>query len=275
MTDFLPLRVRIKLYLKNLLPKSLFSFINIVWRNTFAYFVKGQDTLLKYQNRFLNKYPKVVQAGPFQDMKYVDKAIGSSYLHKLIGSYEAILHPYIKALKDKNFDTFLDIGSAEGYYLIGFGKMFPNAHLIGFDLEETGRNLSKEMYEKNNLLNKLSLFGEATSENVAPLITEDTLLMCDCEGGEIDILDPEKFSAFKKINTAIIELHDFIRPNAKEILINRFQDTHNIKIIPFELANPADFPFFKEVDNEKDLYELRRERGCQEQEWMILERKLI
>lgn len=273
MKQYLPIRVRAKLFIKKILPAKLFNFVKSIWINIFARFVGDNNILAKYETIFLSKFPKVVQAGPFEGMKYVDKAVGSSYLHKLIGSYEAILHPYIKTLEGKDFDTFLDIGSAEGYYLIGFGKIFPNMYLIGFDLEETGRNLSKEMYEKNNLTNKLSLFEEATSKNVAPLITENTLLMCDCEGGEIDILDPENFSEFKKVKTAIIELHDFIRPNAKEILTSRFKDTHNIKIIPFALANPQDFPFFSLVTNEKDLYELRRERGCQEQEWMILERK--
>lgn len=251
----------------------MFNFVHFLWVKTFAYFVKGQDILLKYQKIFLSKYPKTVQAGPFKGMLYVDRAIGSSYIHKLIGSYEAVLHPYIKNLKNKNFDTILDIGSAEGYYLIGFGRMFPEAHLIGFEIEEDGRSLSDEMYKKNNLTNKITLLGKATKENVAPLITSKILLICDCEGGELDILDPKAFTDFLNIDTAIIELHDFFRHGIKESLIERFKDTHRITIIPFTLANPKEFPFFAEVTNEKDLYELRRERGCQEQEWMILEKK--
>lgn len=273
MKQYLPIRVRAKLFIKKLLPETLFNLVRSIWVNFFARFVGDNDILSKYEAIFLSQFPRVVQAGPFQGLKYVDKAVGSSYLHKLIGSYEAILHPYIKTLKEKDFNTILDIGSAEGYYLIGFGKMFPNAHLIGFEIEESGRDLSKEMYEKNDLSNKISLFGEANSENVSPLITEKTLLICDCEGGELDILDSQNFPAFKKINTAIIELHDFIRPNIKETLTERFKETHKIDIIRFALANPEDFPFFKTIKNEKDLYELRRERGWQEQEWMILERK--
>jgi hypothetical protein len=273
MTTYLPFRVRSKLFLKKLLPSKIFSFVQKVWVHTFASFVRGQDILLKYTKIFLSRNPVVVQAGPFKGLQYVDKAIGSSYLHKLIGSYEAVLHPYIEAMRHKKFDTILDIGSAEGYYLIGFGSLFPEAHLIGFELEQKGRELSREMYKKNNLLNELSLFGEATKENVAPLITKNTLLICDCEGGEVDILDPQSFPSIFNFDTAIIELHDFIRPNAKEILTERFKDTHKITIVPFALADPKAFPFFTTVANEKDLYELRRERGCQDQEWMVLERK--
>lgn len=273
MKEYLPLRVRAKLFLKKLFPKSLFRMTQSLWIHTFARFVKGQDILAKYTKLFLSRHPMVVQAGPFKDMRYVDKAIGSSYLHKLIGSYEAILHPYIETLRNRQFNTIIDIGSAEGYYLVGFGQMFPEARLIGFEIEEKGRELSKELYAKNNLTNKLSLFGEATKENVAPIITENTLLICDCEGGEIDILDPENFPMFKKIDTAIIELHDFIHPNIKEALVERFKDTHTITIVPFALAEPKDFPFFTSITDQKDLYELRRERGAQEQEWMILEKK--
>jgi hypothetical protein len=206
-------------------------------------------------------------------MKYVDSAIGSSYLHKLIGCYEAILHPYIRSLEGRGFDTILDIGSAEGYYLAGFGKMFPSARLIGFEIEEKGRELSKELCEKNGLKNELILLGEATADNVVPLITAKTLLICDCEGGEMDILDPSGRPELSGFEAAIIELHDFIRPNIKETLIERFKDTHDISIIPFVLPNPEDFPYLASIKNEKDRYEVRRERGWQEQEWMLLERK--
>ena len=273
MSPYLPIRVRAKIFLKKLLPMKLFEIVRMLWLNSFAHFVKGQDVLLKYEKIFLSRYPRVVQAGPFKGMQYVDKAVGSSYIHKLIGSYEAILHPCIQTLGGKNFDTILDIGSAEGYYLIGFGRMFKEAHLIGFEIEEIGQELSKKMYSQNNLTNKLTLFGEATGENVAPLITDKTLLICDCEGGEVDILNPDLFPQYKKIDTAIVELHDFMRPGIKEALTSRFKDTHAITIIPFKLAEPNDFPFFKEISNKKDLYEVRRERGDQEQEWMILERK--
>lgn len=273
MSEYLPFRVRAKNLLKKLLPASIFGIVRSIWVKTFAKFVKGQDILTKYENLFVSKYGKVVEGGPFKGMKYVDIAVGSSYLHKLIGSYEAVLHPFISKIRHKHFDTIIDIGSAEGYYLIGLGRMFPQAHLIGFEVEEKGRKLSKEMYAKNNLANRFSVFGSATASNVAPLITENTLLICDCEGGEVDILDPEKYREFKKIDIAIIELHDFLRPNAKEILFKRFENTHDIAIIGFKLANPKEYPFFSLVTNQKDLYEIRRERGEQNQEWMILEKK--
>jgi hypothetical protein len=206
-------------------------------------------------------------------MKYVDMAIGSSYLHKLIGSYEAILHPVIEGLRGRTYDSIVDIGSAEGYYLVGLGSMFPAAHLVGFEMEEKGRELSKELYAMNSLTNTLTVLGEATAENISSYITDKTLLVCDCEGGGMDILDPERNKKLLNVQTAIIELHDFIRPGIKAALTKRFEKTHTITIVPFALAEVEKFPFFRTVTNEGDLYELRRERGWQEQEWMILERR--
>lgn len=273
MKDYLPLRVRAKLFLREYTPAGLFSFIHSLWTHTFAHFVKGQDILAHYTKIFLSENKKVVQAGPFKGMNYVDMAIGSSYLHKLIGSYEAILHPTIEKLRHKKFQTVLDIGSAEGYYLIGFGRFFKDSHLVGFELEEKGRLLTKEMYEMNSLSNKLTLLGEATSKNIVPYIDGKTLLICDCEGGELDILDPSVSPEILSVDAAIIELHDFLRPGIQEALTDRFKKTHTITIIPYALANPKDFPFLASIPNKKDLYELRRERGWQEQNWMILEKK--
>ena len=271
--EYFPPRVRAKLFLKRLLPVALFSLVQKLWVTTFARFTKGQDILATYTKHFLEKNDRVVQAGPFKGMKYVDMAIGSSYLHKLIGSYESILHPTIESLRCKTYDSIVDIGSAEGYYVVGLGKIFPSAHLVGFEMEEKGRELLQELYKMNGLTNRLSVLGEATYENITQYITRDTLLICDCEGGELDILNTEKNKKLLDVKTAIIELHDFIRPGIKEALTKRFEGTHTITIVPFALADKDAFPFFKTVTNEQDLYELRRERGWQEQEWMILERK--
>ncbi len=273
MTEYVPVRVKIKHTLRNLLPKSLFTLINKVWINTFARFFKVQDVLDKYTALFLQNNPKVVQGGPFTGLQYVDKAVGSNYLHKLVGSYEAVLHPVWSKIFQKHFDTVIDIGAAEGYYLVGLGQKFPQTKLVGFETESRGRDLIAEMYQKNNLQNELILEGTATVNNVPSYITENTLLICDCEGGELDILNPDLESAFKKIDTAIVELHDLMRPGIKETLTKRFSPTHTINFVQFKTADPRQFPFLASIQNQSEQYEILRERGWQEQDWMILNRK--
>ena len=272
MTNQTPLRVRIRTLLKALLPKTIFRFVSSVWRKTGAGFFDVQGIVERYTADFIAHNPKIVQAGPFVGMNYVDSAVGSNYIHKLIGSYEAVLHPVIKSLQNSDFNTVLDIGSAEGYYLIGLGRMFPQAHLIGFELEDVGRSLTKEMYQKNNLYNQLDLQEEATASNIGQFITSQTLLICDCEGAELDILDIEKCPALSIVKSAIIELHDDFRPGIKQTLTNRFSKTHTISIIKFQMAEPDEYPYLARIKDKSQQYELLRERGIQDQEWMILEK---
>jgi hypothetical protein len=273
MSEYLPIRVKIKGFLRNFLPKRIFNLINKLWILTFAHCFGVQDVLGKYTELFLQNNPKVVLAGPFAGLHYVDRAVGSNYLHKLVGSYEAVLHPTVNSILEKSFDTVIDIGAAEGYYLVGIGQKLPQTRLVGFETETTGRELISEMFIKNNLKNELVLEGTATAANVAPYITEATLLICDCEGGELDILDPNIEAVFAKVQTAVIELHDFIRHGIKEALTQRFSPTHTVTLIPFKLADPSQFPFFAAITDKSEQYEILRERGWQEQEWMILNRK--
>lgn len=273
MSEYVPVRVKIKHFLRNILPRSLFRIINKIWIYTFANFFKVQSVLDKYTDLFLLNNDKLVQGGPFAGLRYVDKAVGSNYLHKLVGSYESVLHPVFTGIFLKNFDSVVDIGAAEGYYLVGLGKKFPDAKLVGFETESAGRKLIAEMYKINMLSNEFVLEGTATAGNVAPYITENTLLVCDCEGAELDILDPALEPILKTVKVAIIELHDFIRMGIKEILIERFSPTHDITIIPFKMTDPSHFPYLDSIKNRSERYEILRERSWQEQEWMILYRK--
>ncbi len=272
MHTVIPIRVRIRTLLETLLPRSVFALISKVWRNTGAHFYDVQGLVDTYTQQFLKQYPRVVQGGPFAGMVYVDKAVGSNYLHKLIGSYEAILHPIIHEIALKKFQTVIDIGSAEGYYLAGLGRILPQANLIGFEIEESGRKLTRELCALNNVRNSLTLFGEATATNVANAVTSDTLVICDCEGAEFDILNPIEEERLFLVDMYVIELHDFIRPGIKEALLQRFAQTHTSRLIPFEMVDPTHFPFLANIADKNHRYELCRERGWQQQEWLVLER---
>ena len=274
MNTAIPLRVRVRTILETILPRGIFAVVSTIWRNTGAHLYDVQGVVDAYTQRFLEQYPREVQGGPFAGMVYVEKAVGSNYLHKLIGSYEAVLHPVIREIALKNFQTIIDIGSAEGYYLAGLGRLLPNASLIGFEIEESGHQLTRELYTLNDLKNPLSLFGEATAASVASVVTPRTLVICDCEGAEFEILNPDVASKLTEVDMYIIELHDFIRPGIKEALLQRFAETHTSRLIPFKMADVTQFAFLSSIADENDRYELCRERGWQQQEWLILERSV-
>lgn len=271
---YLPLKVHTKLALKKIVPSSIFELVLKIWRTTFSKLSSSSDMEIidLYTKQFLAKYGYLVVGGPFKGMKYIPEAVGSGYLVKLVGVYEEILHEAISAIISRKYTTMIDIGCAEGYYLIGVGMKNSNIKLVGYDIDAKALELTKKLYSVNNLSNELQLITNCTPEDLNSRIDENTFLICDAEGFENEALDP-KNPALPRVQTFIVELHDFVVPNIKEVLTKRFEKTHQIQTIVFKNGNPKNYPFLMEIKNKKHLYTILRERGEQEQEWLIMERR--
>lgn len=270
-----PIKVHIKLLLKKIMPTVIFSLILKIWRNSFAKISSAGDMEIvnKYTKEFLETNGYNVTGGPFKGLKYINAAAGSGYLIKLIGVYEEILHKTITSVITRGYTTFIDIGCAEGYYLVGIGKGSKETKLIGYDIDRKALELTKNLYTINDLSNELLLIDNCTPEDLNSRIDNKTLLMCDAEGFENDIIDPARVPSLINVQTFIIELHDFVVPGIKEIITKRFEKTHNIETIVFKNGNPENYPFLMNIKNKNHLYTILRERGEQEQEWLIMERK--
>lgn len=55
-------------------------------------------------------------------------------------------------------------------------------------------------------------------------------LMCDIEGAERELLQPESAPALKGMDI-IVESHECLIPGITQVLIDRFKDTHNITLV--------------------------------------------
>lgn len=265
------IRSKVKDFLKRKLSPNKFNKIRQFYIQYISFlFNKNEAKIIKnYTDQFISIYGYNIIDGPFKGLRYTKQSVGSSFFHKLVGYYEAVLIPYIDEVKKIKIDNILDIGAAEGFYTTGFGKFFPNASIIAFEIDKTGQTLIQDMYSINNLNNKLVIQGEANKYNIIEHIKENTLLICDCEGAEKAILDIDNKNIYKNIAYGIIELHDEIIPGCKESVISYFKNTHNIETIKFKFADPTEFTFLKNI-NKNDLNILLRERGIQDQEWIIL-----
>lgn len=75
------------------------------------------------ESRFRNKCDRcfadsVVKSGPFAGLRYPSiTSYGSAIYPKLIGTYESELFCDINNLMKDTYDSIIDIGFAEGYYL--------------------------------------------------------------------------------------------------------------------------------------------------------------
>lgn len=250
---------------RKLLPQSIRKWFFFV-RN------KKQRIRLKYSDILIKKYGYEVLNGPFKDMHYISQAVGSSYITKLIGCYEEPLHPFIEGIKKDAFDTIIDIGTAEGYYLIGLGRFFPDTNLIGYDVNPKALDLVKKLARANNLKNKLHLDSECTHEKLNEQITENTLLICDAEGFEKTILNPDLAPNLLRVKTMVIEMHDHKMPGVKQALTQAFKDSHSMEFVHLVQATASNYSFLQNEVAENHVNLLLKERTTEDQYTAVLRR---
>ena len=77
-------------------------------------------------NTLASKGQGVVAAGPFAGMSYPVQASEGGRAPRLLGAYEASLHPVIETVIARAYRQVLDIGCAEGYYAVGLARRIPD-----------------------------------------------------------------------------------------------------------------------------------------------------
>jgi FkbM family methyltransferase len=205
--------------------------------------------------------------GPFAGLRYINRAVGSAFIPKLLGIYERELNGCVEAACAAQFPLIVDVGAAEGYYAIGLARRNPGARVIAFEMEESGREALREMAGLNGIECReqgagsgesdsgsalqapgsalfLELHGKCEFENLqATLASADrSLVVCDVEGHEEFLLVPEKIPALARAHL-LVEMHDFCCPGITDRITARFAPTHHIERIWQEPRTRADFPF--------------------------------
>ena len=173
-----------------------------------------------------------VQAGPFAGLRYhIDQSHGSALDPKLLGTYESELHPALDRFRTQTYDDLVDIGFAEGYYLVGLSQWFPRATAWGFDLSADAHRLCHGLAAINGIApDRLHLAGEATEAALAPALARRALVVCDCEGCEGGLFAAGRIERWKRADL-LIECHDFIEPGVTASIRERLAPTHDIELI--------------------------------------------
>ncbi|HEV7684458.1 MAG TPA: methyltransferase [Pyrinomonadaceae bacterium] len=189
----------------------------------------------------------VVQSGPFAGMAYISEAVCSSLVPKLLGSYEGELHEVLGQILKREYETVIDVGCAEGYYAVGLALRLPRARVYAFDIDTRARALCTSLAEVNKVAERVIVAGECNHEKLNSLIRGRTLIVCDCEGCELPLLDPALAPELAK-SDLLVELHDMIIPGITPTIISRFTQTHEITLIDAEERDPTAFPVLKDFD---------------------------
>ena len=183
-----------------------------------------------------------VRGGPFKGMRYVGDSPSPQIGPPLLGLMEMEIWTFVQRLMEGNFDLFVNVGAAEGYYAVGMARFSRVPRVISYEGAPLGRVLTHFMARKNGVAGRIDVRGSCTPE----LLTEDVAasvrpaLLIDVEGYEEQLVDP-KLNPHLRRSTLIVELHEHEKPMA-EILRPRFAATHSIEEVWTRPRTVADLP---------------------------------
>lgn len=187
------------------------------------------------------QYGRTVLDGPFRGMKYPAGVLRErNGIPILFGSYELELHPIIEEVASKGYDRIIDIGSAEGYYAVGFARR-SGATIYAFDCEPRERRSCRRMARENGVADRVHVGSWCNARTLKEVVTRRCLIVADCEGYEVLLFSDNVITALKNCDV-IIELHEVQGMDVRAILLERFRSTHRGHLITFEPSNTGAVP---------------------------------
>lgn len=168
-----------------------------------------------------------VMDGPFKGLQMRVPLNAGILTPIIMGTYESELHAYILEAVQRNYKTVVNIGCGDGYYTVGLARLMPNTRAEGYDLNPKAQEGCRSTALLNGVSDRVTIGGLFSGEDFARLPARDTLVICDIEGGEEDLLDPVKYPALRDIDI-IVEMHDVFKPGLSKTLMERFAPTHDI-----------------------------------------------
>lgn len=186
-----------------------------------------------------------VMSGPFMGMiipNQVSWGVGDN-APKILGCYEAELHAQIEKAIARQPDVIVNVGCAEGYYAIGLSQRLPEAKVYAFDISPEAQTICAAAAKENGASERITINGKCEAKNLIELAGDGkkALIVMDCEGGELELLDDNTASHLTNCDI-IVECHDFANRAITPTLLSRFKAKHEIEIIREGGRDPASFP---------------------------------
>jgi hypothetical protein len=200
-----------------------------------------------------------VMAGPFAGMLFTDRSTHGCHAPKLLGCYEAELHPVVEAIVATPYQVIVNIGCAEGYYAVGLARRMPQVRVIARDTDPAGQAAIHKVIAANALGERITVGGLFEAADFASIGTGRTLVICDIEGGEDELLDPQQAPALAGFDL-LVEAHDVVKPGLAQRLADRFAATHDVERIepePLSRSLPPAFATLGDLEQMMLVWEWR------------------
>lgn len=142
--------------------------------------------------------PRTIQTGPFSGLEMEIDLRGQTQLY--LGLWEREVQPWVKVLSS-GIQTAVDIGTAQGEYLIYFLKRTGAARVFSFEPDASvwpalQRNLALNGLERDTrIVASAKCVGNRDDEGTVRLdsfahaIVGPCLIKMDVDGGEVDVLE--------------------------------------------------------------------------------------
>jgi hypothetical protein len=177
-------------------------------------------------------------------MRYIERSVWGAYVPKLLGTYELELHPFIEQAISSKPTRLIDIGGAEGYYAVGLLLRLTDAKLLVFEQLEDARSAIRQLAAANSVTERLEIANSCTPELLQKALETDapTLVVCDVEGYERELLDLDKVPGLARADI-LAEVHDAQVAGVSDLLKQRFAATHDVVRIDQAPRTISDYPF--------------------------------
>lgn len=201
-----------------------------------------------------------VRRGPFAGLTYPSMAArGSSLVPKLLGSYELELHEAVEEVVRRAPSLIVNIGAGEGYYAVGLARRLPTTRVLAFEADPAGGELIRRMAASNGVADRVEVRGFCHREDLAALpLGPNSLVLCDCEGGEYYLLDPVHVPALARCDL-LVEVHRSHGMDAEGHWERVFGATHDLTMLHVQSRDADGWPELARLS-----YEDRR--------WLVYER---
>jgi hypothetical protein len=248
-----------------------------VARNAYYRYLRYRIRNAKLATPIARRLGFVVQGGPFAGMRYPEEMvradIESPFMPKLLGCYEMECNPFIEEICSRPYDQVINIGASEGYYAVGLAMRMRTAKIVAFETSPGSRRLCERLARLNGVADRIELRGFCDRESLAQSLADAsgrpqrTVVLCDVEGAERDLLQPDKIGLLAHADL-LVELHDFVSPGITDTITARFAATHRLEKVSNCERDLDAYAALNDLPREQRAFFLSEHRTCT-QYWMF------
>lgn len=234
------------------------------------------------------RYNYRTEYGPFKGMKLLPQQFwGQGELaNKILGIYELEVMQRIQEIKQQcNVTTLVDVGGADGFYVVGSLIADLVDRAIVFERSDLGKESILQHARLNGVESQVEILGEADTASFHQLLNDlsqdasSMLCLIDIEGFEYELLSADMLDLLSRSHL-IIEIHDrFIQDKfstepppqpidfslARDQLFQRARMTHDVDVLWESGRDLSQFEFLQgwsDFSRSLLVSECRTAMGC-------------